>query len=132
MARSTKRGARKAMPGSEVIEHRTTPTSTGFLVPSVDQLATELTALEHHFPPPEAAEIAADCRWFQDQQTNGGLAAYRGMNVAVYQKAIVGTGANSLQLTLDLALALKLHPQRLVVEYIPRLGEFLSESLSRA
>jgi hypothetical protein len=84
------------------------------------RLAAELVALERQFPPPDESDILADCRWFQGHLGTGVLAPYRGTHVAVYNGQVVGSGADSLRLGIDLARTLGVHPQRLVIEYVPR------------
>lgn len=88
------------------------------------QLARTLIELEKQFPPPSEEELLDDCRWFQKHSTSNVLAGYRGTHVAIYQGQVVGFGDNSLQLNVDLARQLGVHPQRLVIEYIPRPSVF--------
>ncbi len=89
-----------------------------------DQLARTLIELEKEFPPPKEGEILSDCRWFQDCIGSSILAEYRGTHVAIYQGEVVGSGDNSLQLNITLSRKLGVHPQRLVIEYIPRPSVF--------
>jgi hypothetical protein len=90
----------------------------------LEELAQQVVALEAVYPPPGWADISADARWFQEQQAVGGFAPYCGTHVAVYGGKVVGTGENSLQLQIDLARKFGVHPQRFIIEYIPRPGEF--------
>lgn len=88
--------------------------------PTVEELAAEIVRLESQYPPPDEEEIKADCRWLQDHWGTEVLARYSGTHVAVYNGRIVGHADNSLQLELDLTKKFGVHPQRFVIEYIPR------------
>jgi hypothetical protein len=101
------------------------PAATGQVLAELDrktmeQFASEITELERQYPPPSEQEVLADCRWFQEHLGSGGLAAYRGTHVVVYKGSVVGSGDDSLRLELSLARELRVHPQRLVIEYVPR------------
>jgi hypothetical protein len=87
-------------------------------LPTSEQLAHELVELEAHFPPPDEAAIRADCRWVRDNWGTTVFAPYRGTHVAVLDGVIVGHDDNVLQLGIDLARKLGVHPQRFVIVYI--------------
>ena len=87
---------------------------------TVEQLAAELVELERQSPPPDEDGQIADCRWLQKHWGTATLEPYRGTHVAIYNGEVVGHAENSLQLELDVARRFGIHPQRLVVEYIPR------------
>jgi hypothetical protein len=90
-------------------------------VPRSDHdLADELFEFEKQFPPPETNAILADAKWFDDHWGKPELTQYCGSYVAVLNGAVVGHGPNALQLQLDCAKALHVHPQRFILEYIPR------------
>lgn len=93
--------------------------ASGRPAPSADALARQVVELERHYPPPDLEAIKADCRWLQEHWGTELLAPYRGTHVAVLNGAIIGSGANSLQLELDLSRKFGVHPQRLVIEHIP-------------
>lgn len=99
-------------------------TSTEVPSRDFDRLAIQLVELEKQYPPPNEQEQLDDCRWFQQHSTSSVLAGYRGTHVAIYQGQVVGSGDNSLQLNIDLARQLGVHPQRLVIEYLPRPSVF--------
>ena len=90
----------------------------------LEDLVGELIELEKHFPPPDQAAQYADCRWLNDNWGTAALEPYRGTHVVVYNGAVVGSGDNPTRLELDAVRTFNVHPQRLVVEYIPRRGEF--------
>ena len=92
--------------------------------PRLDDLTQELIDFEAQFPPPNEKEIFADCRWIQDHWIDDSLSPYRGTHVAVFNGAVVGSGGDSVRLQLDAARKLNVHPQRLVVVYVPRGGGF--------
>lgn len=83
-----------------------------------DRAAAELVAFEKQFPSPDPNAQLADCRWLQDHWGTPTLEPYRGTHVAVFGGRIVGHGDGSIRFQLDLARALNVHPQRLVVAYI--------------
>ena len=82
----------------------------------------EIIAFEKQFPPPDRAAISANGQWFLEQLGTDTFVPYRGYCVAVLDQTVVGHGRNSLQLQLDIARKLNVHPQRLIVEYIPNPG----------
>ena len=90
--------------------------------PTDDKLSQQILAFEVGFPPPDEKAILADCRWTQEHWIDDHLAPYRGTHAVVFNGAVVGSGDDSLQLQLDLARKLNVHPQRLVITYIPRGG----------
>lgn len=89
---------------------------------NLDDLAQELIDFEARFPPPEANAVLADCKWTQDHWIDEQLSPYRGTHVAVFGGLVVGSGDDSLRLQLELAKRLNVHPQRLVITYVPRPG----------
>lgn len=86
------------------------------------ELAREIVAFEKQFPPPEQDRISADAGWFEAQWGTETFVPYRGSFVAVIDQTVVGSGRNALQLQLDTAKRLNVHPQRFLVEYIPNPG----------
>ena len=84
-----------------------------------EDLARELIELEKQFPLPEKGESLADAKWFEERWGKSEFEPYRGMCIAVLNGSVVGQGRNPLQLQLDVARQLKVHPQRFIIEYIP-------------
>ena len=91
---------------------------------SIDDVLRQLVELEARSPPPDRAAILADCRWLQSHWIDDTLAPYRSTTVIVYNGGILGAAADPLQLKLALARKFGVHPQRFVIEYIPRAGGF--------
>ena len=89
--------------------------------PQTDQeLAHELVEFGKRFELPKRGESTSDAQWFDEHWGTPTLTQYRGNFVAILNSAVVGHGANSLQLQLDMARKYNIHPQRLIIEYIPR------------
>jgi hypothetical protein len=87
---------------------------------SDEDLAREIVEFEKHFPPPDTNAILSDARWFQDHWDKPELTQFRGNFVAVLNGAVVAHGSNALLLELETAKKLNVHPQRFILEYIPR------------
>ena len=84
-----------------------------------EELAHEIIEFEKRYPLPEKGDASADAKWFDECLGKPALTRYGGRFVAVLNGAVVGHGANSLQLQLDVAREFNVHPQRFIVEYIP-------------
>lgn len=84
-----------------------------------EELARELVELEKPFAEPDVNAIRADAKWFDDHGGKPALTQYRGSFVAVLNGAVVGHGANALQLQIDVTRKFNVHPQRFIIEYIP-------------
>ncbi len=84
------------------------------------ELACELFELEKQFVMPDDHAIRADAQWFDDHLGKPEFEPYRGTHIAVLNGAIVGHGWNALQLQLDVARKYNVHPQRFILEYVPR------------
>jgi hypothetical protein len=82
--------------------------------------AAELRTFGERFPPPDPGAFLADCRWLQEHWGTPTLEPYRGTHIAILGGQIVGQGDGSLGWELDLARALNVHPQRLLIEYVSR------------
>jgi hypothetical protein len=88
-------------------------------------LAREIVDLEKQFPPPDQDALLADARWFEAHYAQPELSQYRGSFVAVRNGAVVGHGPNALQLQLDVARRLNVHPESFLVELIlPSMFEY--------
>lgn len=109
-----------------VADRGSKPSSTpdsGVTVPSLDALAAAIVSLEKTSPNLDPVAVSADCLWVHEQWGRL-LAEYRGTHVAVLAGRVVKSGENALQLRLDVARDKKVHPQQVVVEYVPRPDEF--------
>lgn len=100
------------------------PAARAPAVPSYEELARELIELEKPFPPPERAELLADAKWFEERWGKPEFEPYRGMCIAVLNGVIIGTGDDELQLRVDVARRLNVHPARLIIAYIPLRGQW--------
>jgi hypothetical protein len=87
---------------------------------AVDALLQQLAELEARSPPPDRDAILADCQWLQSHWIDDTLSPYRGTCVVVYNGAIVGAADDPLALKIELARKFGVHPQRFVIEYVPR------------
>ena len=89
---------------------------------TLEDLAREIAELGKQLPPPDVNAILADARWFEESWGKPALTQYRGNFVVVFNGAVVAHGIDALQLQLDSAKKLNIHPQRFIVEYIPPAG----------
>lgn len=80
------------------------------------RLRAEMQALEDLYPPPDDAEIKADFQWAYDfSWTLPNDSPYWNIGIAVYNRAIVGTGRDWMRLKIDLSKKFGVHPERIVV-----------------
>lgn len=109
-------------PAAEAAEppHATNGVARSGRPPSDEELAREIIEFEMGFPPPDLNEIRADARWFDEHLDKPELAQYCGSFVAVLDGAVIGHGPNALLLQLEAAKRLNVHPQRFILEYVPR------------
>jgi hypothetical protein len=87
--------------------------------PSSDELARALHEFGKCHAPADPDAVLADARWFEAHVGKPELTRYRGEYVVVYDGAVVRHGRDALQVELDAARALNVHPRRLLVEFIP-------------
>lgn len=81
-----------------------------------EQQAEELRALTAQYSPPDDAEVKADYRWvYELSETLPDDWPYWDTGVAVYNREIVGTGRDWVQLKIDLSKKLGVSPWRIVV-----------------
>ena len=85
----------------------------------------EAAGSEDRGPSLDEKAILADCRWTQEHWIDEHLSPYRGTHVAVFGGEVVGSGDDATRLQLDLARRLNVHPQRVIVTYVPRGGGVL-------
>ena len=93
------------------------PTDTGGRTDQ--ELAHEIIAFEKQFGPPDQDGFIADARWYEEQWEASAFEPYRGTHIAVFNRAVVGSGWDSLQLQLDVVRKFNVHPQRVIIAYIP-------------
>lgn len=84
---------------------------------SDEELAHEIHEFGKQFPEPEMGTNLADARWFEENWREL-VRLYSGQIVVVFNGAVVAHGGNALQLQLDVARRLNVHPDRLTVELI--------------
>jgi hypothetical protein len=85
------------------------------------QLA-QLRELEVLYPAPTWVEVMPDWKWLHDGMAAGTFDPeyrYGGLCVAVYDRRVVGTGVDWLQLRIDKAREFGVHPERLVITSFP-------------
>ena len=87
--------------------------------PSDADLARKLVVLEQHSLPPNEDDFIADAKWLQSQYGTPAFEPYRGTHIAVLKRGIVGHARNSLQLQFDVARKFGVHPQQVLIVYIP-------------
>lgn len=86
--------------------------------PTITAQLAELKTLETGCPIPTWAEVMADWEWLHDEQAAGRFDPeykYGGLCVAVYDRRVVGTDTDRLQLRINAARELGIHPERLVI-----------------
>jgi serine/threonine protein kinase len=93
---------------------------TALAAENCDRLTREIVEFEKQCSPPDQNAIFADARWFQDHWGKPELTQYRGSFVAVLNGAVVGHGPDALRLQLETAKKFNVHPERFILEYIPR------------
>ena len=83
------------------------------------RLTAEMKELEVLYPEYDDKANKADWKWIDESLM--GMPndwPYRNKLIAVYNKAIVGTGSDEMQLMIDLSRKLKVNPYRIVVTVI--------------
>lgn len=96
------------------------PTAT----PPSDRPVEQLIAAEKEYPQPVWEDILADARWYQALWKTEAIEQYRGTHVLVYDGAVVANGNDTVRLQIEMARKYNVHPQRFILEYIPRRGEY--------
>jgi hypothetical protein len=92
--------------------------------PTITAQLAELKELEAGHPVPTLAEVMADWKWLHDGSAAGTFDPeykYGGLAVAIYNRQVVGTDTDPLQLRIDKARELGIHLERLVItSFYPR------------
>jgi hypothetical protein len=86
-----------------------------------DPRVAKLKELEATYPPPSEDEMMADWKWLHDRMAEGYFAVdgpYWGRWVAAYQRRIVGSDLDPLELELRTVQEFGVHPGRLAITYI--------------
>ncbi len=100
-----------------------TDTDTAFAPnPLITAQLAELKELGALYPPPTWAEVMPDWKWMHDGQADGTFDPeykYGGLAVAIYNRRVVGTGIDWLQLRIDVARKYGVHPERFVITSFP-------------
>lgn len=86
--------------------------------PTIEEYIGLLRELGARHPAPTLADVMPDWKWLHDGMADGTFDPeyrYGGLNVAIYDRRVVGTDTNPLRLRLDAARELGLRPERLVI-----------------
>jgi hypothetical protein len=91
-------------------------------LPTTGELTAQLRELEKQFSAPTWEEVMPEWKWVHTWLADPSLPPARPRLdcwVAVLDQQIVGTGLDPLALRLEKARELSVHPERLVVTYVP-------------
>lgn len=89
--------------------------------PKTTAQVAELRALEAQFPEPPLDEVMAEVKWLDERMRDVARGAdwpYWDQYVAIYGQQVVGAGDDMLQLEIDTARKLGVHPGRVFITYV--------------
>jgi hypothetical protein len=89
--------------------------------PKIERQLAELRELAARYPEPTLDDVMPEWKWVHGMlanETPGDDWPHWDRHVAVYQKQVVGSDLDPLQLRIDKSRELGVHPERLIVTYV--------------